>query len=164
MPQSRKLKFLVSILPSDREFGKFQDFDIIQDHLKPIDINIQERLRKRGQQDYYTYVLSTRTVLTDGSTLETRRQISDREYQNLLLRADRTRLTVHKTRRCFIWNHQYFQLDIYHRPCHGKCEGLVLLETYTTLESSALALPSFLKVTKEVTDDVQYLMYNLCLK
>ena len=32
-----------------------------------------------------------------------------------------------------MYNNQYFQLDIYKEPCHPRCKGLMLLETYTTL-------------------------------
>ncbi|XP_062517089.1 TRPL translocation defect protein 14-like isoform X2 [Corticium candelabrum] len=163
MPQSKRLKFLVRALPSNEKFGEFQDFDVIQNYLKSPDDNIQERLRKRGQNSHYTYMVSRRTSLSDGSVLETRRQINDREYQDLLLQADRTRFTAYKLRRCFIWNHQYFQMDVYQEPCHERCRGLILMETYSAKESNARSLPPFVDVVKDVTDDVCYSMYNLTL-
>ncbi len=42
-----------------------------------------------------------------------------------------------------------------------RCEGLILLETYTTMKGEDLKLPSFLDIDKEVTDDRSYSMYNL---
>jgi CYTH domain-containing protein len=68
-----------------------------------------------------------------------------------------------KTRRCFLWNRQYFQLDIY-TGATDKCSGLLLLETYTTKEGDDLKLPDFLEVVKEVTDDPQYSMFQLSYK
>jgi len=40
--------------------------------------------------------------------------------QMLLAQKDTSRLTITKKRRCFLWNNQYFQLDIYQEPCLPK--------------------------------------------
>merc|ERR1712098_83901 len=73
---------------------------------------------------------------------------------------------VNKTRRCFMYNNQYFQLDIYKEPCHQRCSGLMLLETYTTLspEDFATRLPSFLNIEQQVTGDPAFSMFNLSLR
>jgi hypothetical protein len=52
-------------------------------------------------------------------------------------------------------------MDIYQEPCHPRCKGLIILETYTTLKGDDLQLPEFLDIIKEVTDDPTYSMYNL---
>ena len=52
-------------------------------------------------------------------------------------------------------------------PCHPRCRGLLLLETFTTELSAADALsrlPPFLNVYKDVTGDPAFSMYNLALK
>ena len=56
-------------------------------------------------------------------------------------------MTIVKTRRCFIWSNQIWQLDIYCSP-HP---GLMLLETYTALAPDKIVMPSFLKIKKDVT-------------
>merc|ERR1719419_903957 len=66
-------------------------------------------------------------------------------------------LPLKKTRRCFVWNTQYYQLDIYTSP-HP---GLMLLETYTRLQPDQLDLPEFLRIDQNVTGDPQYSMFNL---
>ena len=33
-----------------------------------------------------------------------------------------------------MWENQYFQMDIYKEPCHPRSQGLILLESYTTLK------------------------------
>jgi len=72
--------------------------------------------------------------------------------------ADReSNVTIEKTRRCFVWNTQYYQLDIYTSP-HP---GLMLLETYTMLPPHQLDLPTFLTVENNVTGNPQYSMFNL---
>ena len=40
---------------------------------------------------------------------------------------DHNRQSVYKTRRCFLWKNQYFQLDIYNEPCHPRCVGFIRL-------------------------------------
>lgn len=42
-----------------------------------------------------------------------------------------------------------------------RCEGLLLLETYTTKVGAELELPDFLDSVREVTDDPHYSMYFL---
>ena len=72
--------------------------------------------------------------------------------------------SIYKRRRCFVWKHHYFQLDIFVDPSPSVCRGLVLLETYTADSSpNFLRLPSFLTILREVTGDPSYSMYNLCL-
>ena len=37
-----------------------------------------------------------------------------------LFSQDPLHLTINKIRRCFMYNNQYFQLDIYKEPCHPR--------------------------------------------
>jgi hypothetical protein len=52
----------------------------------------------------------------------------------------------------------YFVLYMY------RCNGLMILETYTTMRSGKLSLPDFLTIQQEVTGNPQYSMYNLSVK
>ena len=38
-------------------------------------------------------------------------------FQTLKKQKDPAHMSVLKTRRCFLWNCQYFQLDIFREPC-----------------------------------------------
>ena len=53
-----------------------------------------------------------------------------------------------------------------HYSFYFRCDGLILLETYTTLKGDELIgrLPQFLNVVKEVTGDPSFSMFNLSLK
>ena len=82
-------------------------------------------------------------------------------FQLLVAQRDSSHYTIYKKRRCFLWNNQYFQMDIYQEPCHPRCRGLIILETHTTHKGDDLKLPDFLEVVKEVTDDKDYSMYAL---
>lgn len=84
----------------------------------------------------------------------------------MLAQRDDNHHTVYKVRRCFLWQQTYFQLDIYKVPCHSRCFGLILLETYTTLSADELKckLPPFLNVVREVSNEADFSMYNLSMK
>ena len=84
----------------------------------------------------------------------------------MLAQRDDNHHTVYKVRRCFLWQQTCFQMDIYKVPCNNLCNGLVLLETYTTVTGQVLKpkLPTFLTIVREVTDDMDYSMYNLSMR
>lgn len=180
---SHKRKFLVATLPDDlakmqritvREgtldeagipianaYPQFQDFIVVHDYLCTPNQRMQARIRKRGQNGNWTYTHTIRRPEVNNESPELKMQISSREYELLKAQKDSRRFTIFKKRRCFLWNNQYFQMDIYEEPCHARCRGLIILETYTTLKGDDLKLPDFLNIVKEVTNDRQYSMYNL---
>ncbi|KAM7343955.1 TRPL translocation defect 14 isoform 2-T2 [Cochliomyia hominivorax] len=164
---SRKLKFLVASLPPDSEFPPFQDFEVEHHYLQSSGPKVQARLRKRGQNNHYSYIHTIRRPNIHGqSRIEVKTQLTQRDYINLLAQRDDAHFTIYKKRRCFLINNQYFQLDIYKEPSHPRCKGLILLETYSSLSGEALmnCLPKFLNIVKEVTGDADYSMFNLSLK
>ncbi|EDW85726.2 uncharacterized protein Dwil_GK23228, isoform B [Drosophila willistoni] len=164
---SRKLKYLVAVLPPDSEFPPFQDFDVVHHYLQSAGPKVQARLRKRGQKNHWSYIHTQRRPNVHGQArIEVKTQLTHRDYMNLLAQRDDAHFTIYKKRRCFLINNQYFQLDIYKEPGHPRCKGLVLLETYSSLTGDALknCMPKFLNIVKEVTGDPDYSMFNLSLK
>ena len=107
----------------------------------------------------FTYTVTYRQV-TNGQKVETRRDISYREYEVLRGQKDPKVDTIVKTRRCFVWANQYFQIDIYHHPR----PGLSLVEAYMPLDNTTNDLPPFLKIDREVTKESEFSMFNLSQK
>ncbi|XP_054724393.1 TRPL translocation defect protein 14-like isoform X2 [Uloborus diversus] len=163
---SHKLKFLVGNLADDKEFPPFQDFEVVHDYLVTSHPKVQSRLRKRGQNGNWSYMHTQRRFDVKTQVIEVKRQITQRDYINMLAQRDDKHFTVYKKRRSFLLNNVYMQMDIYKHPCHPRCTGLILLETYTTLKGDELLgrLPPFLNVVKEVTGDPSFSMFNLSLK
>ncbi|XP_023175167.1 TRPL translocation defect protein 14 isoform X2 [Drosophila hydei] len=165
---SRKLKFLVKGLPAASVFpAPFQDFDVVHHYLLSGGPKVQARLRKRGQKKHWSYTHTQRRPDVDGQTrIEVKTQLTYRDYLTFLAQVDNAHFTIYKTRRCFLINNQYFQLDIYKEPGHPRCKNLVLLETYSSLTGDALqkCMPTFLNIVKEVTGDPDYSMFNLSLR
>ncbi|XP_037973868.2 TRPL translocation defect protein 14 isoform X2 [Plutella xylostella] len=166
---SKKRKFLVKTpLPAESEFPPFQDFDVVHNYLQSDLRKAQARLRKRGQKGHWSYIHTVRRFHpSNGQSVEVRTQLNHRDYLNLLPQRDDAHFTIFKKRRCFIYNNQYYQLDIYRQPTHPRCRGLVLLETYSAAyeqDKLLASLPKFLQIEREVTGDHAYSMYNLSLK
>ncbi|XP_064612179.1 TRPL translocation defect protein 14-like [Liolophura sinensis] len=175
---STKRKFLIASLPDPSKFPQYEDFTVIHDYLVTPSRKMQARLRRRGQDvkwdesqkswdletGHWTYTHTIRRPEINKQSVELKMNVTGRDYQMLLAQKDDRHYSIYKKRRCFLWNNQYFQLDLYEEPCHPRCKGLLLLETYTTLKGDALQLPSFLEVKKEVTNDPAYSMFNLSLK
>jgi len=163
---AKKVKFAINgPLPKDSAFPNFRDFEVTHNYLQTASRTMQSRLRKRGRMGKFSYIHTIRKQY-GGQMIEVKTPLTHRDYSHLLDQQDSLHLTVNKIRRCFMYNNQYFQLDIYKEPCHPRCRGLMLLETYTTLSKEEFQdrLPKFLNVDQEVTGDPAFSMYNLSLR
>lgn len=87
-------------------FPKFEEFNVTHDYLRADKPDTQVRIRKRCQNNRSTYTITNRQFTEDGSPLETRMQITQREYQFYLTMKDMNRATLHKKRRCFNYGTQ----------------------------------------------------------
>jgi len=161
---AKKLKFLVlAPLPADDKFPRFEDFEVEHLYLQSKK-NTQVRLRKRGQKGCFSYIHTVRRQRQPNEQIvEVKTIINQRDYQNFYTtQMDDKHSIIYKKRRCFIYNNQYFQLDIYTKKNLQKLQGLMFLETYTVDESTIRGkLPSFLNIVEEVTGNPKYSMYNL---
>ncbi|BFZ18641.1 hypothetical protein BsWGS_21680 [Bradybaena similaris] len=162
-PNSIKRKFLVSKVASDEAFPHYQEFHVVHDYLVTPSRKMQARLRKRGQAGKWTYTHTIRRPEINDQSVELRMPITQKDYEVLMAQKDQQHFTVFKIRRCFLWNNQYFQLDMYQEPAPPRCKDLILLETFTT-ERDTPTLPSFLTIDREVTSDPNYSMFNLSRK
>jgi CYTH domain-containing protein len=125
--------------------------EIEQVYLQTSDNN-HARIRKRGQRGAFTYFHTLKRPLSAGQRIEEERQISPREYANYLVSADPKRHPIKKTRTCFLWNSQYYELDRFTHPN----PGLMLLEAELDTISQPVIIPPWVSVVREVTDDPQY--------
>jgi len=163
---SRKVKFVVTEIPADEDFPvKFTDFQVVHHYLHSAKKGFQTRLRKRVRNGRGTFTFTVRKPELQGQIVEVKQPISNRDYANLLSHRDDDHLPIFKTRRTFLWESQQYSLDIYRSPCHSRCRGLILLETFTTNKDEEVTnfLPPFIKIKKNVTGDPAFSMYNLSL-
>jgi len=125
--------------------------EIIQVYLNSENENEEVRIRQRGDNGSYTYYLTKKIKRDDMSRYEVEEKISKDRYLNLLMNADITRNILKKTRYCFMYENQYFELDSY-----PFSSDKAILEIELTDKNSKITLPSEISVIKDVTDDERY--------
>ena len=155
-PIVAKRKFLVSYATEIPL--RYESFDIYQTYLKS-DKERELRLRKRGQNGLFIYIYSEKSEPINGQSIETARIIGEPEYTLLLENPDRTRITIHKRRDCFIWRDLYFELDTFIDP---HC-GMAILIIEHLNDTLPVIIPDFIKIGKEITNDSNYYNYALSL-
>lgn len=118
------------------------------------------RIRKRGANGSFFYVHTVKKDAGHGKKIEIERSLSPQEYVNLLSFADPQRKTITKTRYCFLWENQYFELDEYKEHIPGMDYKHVLEIELTHIEQE-VKMPPFIEVAQEATGDKRFSNYNL---
>lgn len=129
--------------------------DIVQTYLKSTN-DIEKRVRQRGQNGNFSYYLTEKRELDQLRRVEMERKITEQEYIGYLANMDTSRPPLVKKRVCFVYQGQYFEVDLF-----DFSDELALMEIELTNTNSAVELPKFINVIKEVTDDPKYRNYNL---
>jgi CYTH domain-containing protein len=96
----------------------------------------------------------TKTYKTDTDNplirFEEEEIISAREYRKLMKSRRVDIPPLRKQRVCFVWEEQYFELDVF------KDMDLMLLEIELTEEHSIVSLPPWLPIIREVTSEINF--------
>lgn len=133
------------------------ELDIYQTYLKSQD-GVEQRLRKRGENGRYIYLLTEKHKLKGSQRIEKECQITPSDYIDKLQNADPARETIHKLRRCFVWEEQYFELDTFVSPTMDH----LLLEIESLPDNpQPIKFPPFIKVIEEVTENPDYYNGNI---
>jgi predicted ATPase/CYTH domain-containing protein len=156
-PRGVERKFLVRGSPGPGVFPVHSEvIDVELTHLLSPDGG-ESRLRRRGQQGSFTYTHTLRQPGPDGQIVAVEQAISGRDYVALLAQADPKRPVVRTSRRVFVWEGRYFQLDTFLEP-HA---GLELLEAEFDDARGPVTLPPFLDIEREVTRDRRFALDGL---
>ena len=109
-------------------------------------------LRKSGSGGHYTYMEITRRYPLSAERIEIERRLTAEEYLRLTLEADPSYKDVTKTRYCFAYNNNYFQIDLY--PFWNN-RAIAIVEQ---LKDAGLQImfPEGIDVVRDVTDDPEY--------
>ena len=141
-------KFLVEV-PDLGALPHYARVPIIQHYLKN-DKGEKWRVRARGGEHARLYTETKKSGHTGLSCSENERVISKEEHHRLVMTLlDRSRRPIEKDRHCFVWEDQYFELDIFLHPEIRHA----ILEIELMKEDQPVLLPPFLKVIKEVSHD-----------
>jgi CYTH domain-containing protein/thymidylate kinase len=126
--------------------------EIIQTYLRTANPDEEIRVRQRGKNGSYIFTETIKRRISDIRRIETERRLTQAEYLNLLLNADTTLNQIRKTRYCLSYANQYLEIDIY--PFWDKC---AILEVELSDEDQQIIFPDFIKVIREVTNDLSYM-------
>lgn len=87
-------------------------------------------------------------------------EISEKEYESSLKKANPEKCAVEKTRFVFKWHDQIFELDLF----KGHLKGLAIMEIELDDKDDTVELPPFLHLIKEVTKDKKFTNFTLADK
>ncbi len=119
----------------------------------------RRRVRRIREGERLTYIVTYKEKITDITRIEQESEITAAEYEELLQLRDPVRHTVKKTRYCLPSEGKLFELDIF-----PFWDDRAFLEIELKAEDEEFAIPPFIEVIKEVTDDKRYRNSALALK
>ena len=131
--------------------------NIIQTYLKTMEDKVERRIRQRGtQENGYSFYYTEKMPISNVERIEKEKKISMRQYVSYLSEADTNLHQISKTRYCFLYKNQYFEMDLY--PYSDK---YAIVEIELAHADDTVYLPDFLNIIKEVTNDNRYKNYNI---
>ena len=132
------------------QYGKCRKVEIIQTYLKS-DGEREIRVRQRGENGGYTYTKTEKRTISGLKRIEIEQRLTKDEYLSLLMDADTEKRQIRKTRYCFTYENQYFEIDTY-----PFWDDRATVEIELCDENEKIKFPECLKIIKEVTDDPAY--------
>ena len=155
----RERKFLINPIKSDLSLlatYPHTTTNIEQYYLKPNYYhNYEKRLRKITYQEGENYYCTIQRRTKNGTKeIIKDSKITKEEFYNML---NTTSIIseVKKTRIVFIYNKQYFRLDIFANNPN------IILEIEATKENQEVDIPNFLNIIKDITNDSSYQNINI---
>lgn len=109
------------------------------------------RIRRRLTHGKVSYTETLKTRISAMSCLEDEHPIDEETYKELKRARDPARHPVRKVRHTFYIGTQKYEIDVYPFRRHS-----CVLETEIPSESTAVTLPDFLDVVRDVTGDRRY--------
>lgn len=114
---------------------------------------VEERVRKRGRDNSFVYTHTIKRRQGGGRAAELDRMITPAEHLMALERRDPNCAPVLKTRTCFVWKGNYFELDRYTSWTPEGGGHLTVLEVELEDPKANIELPPFVKIEREVTGE-----------
>ncbi len=115
-----------------------------------------ERVRTRTRHGVTVYTHNTKVMLSSMKRIERETEVDAATYQALLRRADPACRTIEKVRYCVPQGNFVFEIDIF-----PFWQDRAFLEVELPSEDTAVTLPDFVTVLREVTDDDRYTNHAL---
>lgn len=143
-------KFLVK-MPDTEKLNVKKKLDILQTYLNNGENNSQRRVRRISENGSVRYVYTEKLFITDVTRKEMEYEINHSEYNRLIVQAREDYAPIHKTRYCFDYENQLFELDVY-----PFSESLAVMELELDSEKQEIYFPDNVDVIMEVTGNPDY--------
>ena len=147
IPYEIERKFVIK-LPSEDVLKqlKAQKIEILQTYILS-ESGYEERVRQRGIDGNYIFFHTIKKRISDEVRVETERKITKTEYLNYLMFSDTRKRQIRKDRWCFIFNNQYFELDVFQNE-----KEYSLLEIELNEENQPFEIPELLIIDGVCTE------------
>lgn len=143
-------KFLIEY-PDFEKLNKYNPFKAEIEQVYLVSDVGSHRIRKRGAKNSYSYFETVKIRINGSKCHEFENIISEYDYKELLKLADAKYSVIKKDRYCFVYNSQYFELDVY-----PFWNDKAILELELKNEKQSFVLPPEIKVIKDVSDNKKY--------
>ena len=158
IPKEIERKFLIKkpTLEEIQKLGCISETNIVQTYLRSENPGTECRVRQRGtEKDGYSFYYTEKTPVKHGERIEREDRITKDEYLARLALADTSLHQIVKTRNCFIYENQYFEMDTY-----PFSDEFAILEVEVNDIDEKIMLPP-LQIVREVTGEAAYSNYGL---
>lgn len=149
-PSEIERKFLIKKPTLDiiERLGCVSKAEIIQTYLKNKEHTTERRIRQRGSKDDgFSFYYTEKTDVSPGIRIEKEYKIDQDRYLELMTEADNKLHQIVKTRYCFIYEKQYFEMDLY-----AFSDEYAILEIELKQIDDEVMFPP-LDIVAEVTND-----------
>ncbi len=143
-------KFLVR-LPDTNSLDVKRKINILQTYLNNDENGNQRRVRRISENGNVHYTYTEKFFITAVTRQEMEYEIDEHEYNRLISQARKDCLPINKTRYCFDYCSQLFELDVY--PFSDK---LAIMELELDSEKQKIVLPDNVDVIMEVSGNPDY--------
>lgn len=133
--------------------------EIEQTYLNVSEHGGRMRVRKRGLDGNWVYTKTEKKKITEVSRVEIESEITESEYLELLNYSDSERATVCKTRYCYTYKNQTFEIDVY-----PFWTDKAVMELELESEEQTIDFPPYISLIKEVTTDKEYTNASIAKK
>lgn len=155
----KERKYLIDLSKSNLDILKdinCININIEQTYLNYNNNECEKRLRKRIYNNDITYYLTVQRKNESINKIVIDKKITEKECLRLINYYDEN-VTISKNRYSFIYNKQYFRLDIF------DDKNLAILEVEATESNKNIIIPNDLVVIKEITNNKDYNNYNIAI-
>lgn len=143
-------KYLIEY-PNIEAFAKYKPYKAEIEQIYLLSPIGSHRIRKRGNDGAFAYYETLKLRLSGDKCLEYENIISKEIYDELKKEADPNKHPIVKDRYCFLYDYQYFEMDVY-----PFWNDRAVLELELRSRNQEVNIPPEIKIIKDVSKDKKY--------